>query len=84
MFKRIIGYLKQLFRTTAERAMDPEIEIEQAITEARKSDQRLRNQAAKVIAHRTQLESKIESAADTVGESREIAKKALLRAEEGA
>ena len=82
MIKRIIGYIKQLFRTTAERAMDPEIEIEQAITEARKSDQRLRTQAAKVIAHRTQLESKIENAADTVGESREIAKKALLRAEE--
>lgn len=82
MFKRIIGYLRQLFRSTAERAMDPEIEIEQAITEARKADQRLRNQAAKVIAHRTQLESKIEAAADTVGESREIAKKALLKAEE--
>ncbi len=82
MFKRLWGYLKQLFRSTAERAMDPEIEIEQAITEARKQDQALRNQAAKIIAHRTQLESKIESAADTVGESREIAKKALLRAEE--
>lgn len=82
MFKRIIGYLKQLFRTTAERAMDPEVEVEQAITEAKKRDQELRNQAAKVIAHRTQLESKIESAADTVGDSREMAKAALMRAED--
>ncbi|MDH3307757.1 MAG: PspA/IM30 family protein [Acidimicrobiia bacterium] len=82
MFHRLWGYIKQLFRSTAERAMDPEIEIEQAITEARKQDQTLRNQAARIIAHRTQLESKIESAADMVGESREIAKKALLRAEE--
>jgi len=82
MLKRIIGYLKQLFRMTAEAAMDPEIEIEQAITEAKKQDQALRNQAAKIIAHRTQLESKIEKAADTVGESREMAKKALLKAEE--
>jgi phage shock protein A len=82
MFSRIIGYLKQWFRTTAERAMDPEVEVEQAITEAKKRDRELRNQAAKIIAHRTQLESKIELAADTVGGAREMAKAALVRAEE--
>ena len=82
MFRRIWEYLKALFRTSAERAMDPEIEIEQAIHEARKRDQDLRNQAAKIIAHRTQLESKIEDSADTVGTAREIAKRALLKAEE--
>ena len=82
MFSRIIGYLKQLFRSGAESLMDPEIEIEQAITASKKQDQALRNQAAKVIAHRTQLESKIEKAADTVGESRELAKRALVKAEE--
>ncbi len=81
MFKRIIGYLRTLFRVNAERAMDPEIEVEQAIQEARAQDQRLRNQAAKVIAHRTQLEQKIERAADDVGEAREMAKQALLKAE---
>lgn len=80
--RRIWGYLKQLFRTTAESAMDPEIEIEQAITDARKRDQDLRNQAAKVIAHRTQLEQKIEQAATQVGEGRETAKQALLRADQ--
>jgi len=82
MFKRIWGYLRQLFRGTAERLMDPEVEIEQAITEARRKDQELRNQAAKVIAHRTQLEAKIESVADDVGEARESAKQALLKADE--
>ncbi|HLT95208.1 MAG TPA: PspA/IM30 family protein [Acidimicrobiia bacterium] len=82
MLKRIWGYLKQLFRGFAESAMDPEVEIEQAISEARAADQRLRNQAAKVIAHRTQLESRIEQAASDVGEAREMAKQALLRAEE--
>ena len=82
MLRRIIGYLKQLFRSTAEAAMDPEIEIEQAITDARKRDQDLRNQAAKVIAHRTQLEQKIEQAADEVGETRETAKQALMRADQ--
>lgn len=82
MFKRIWGYLKQLFRGAAESAMDPEIEIEQAISEARAADQRLRNQAAKVIAHRTQLESRIERAASELGTARETAKQALLKAEE--
>ena len=62
--------------------MDPEVEIEQAISEARAADQRLRNQAAKVIAHRTQLEAKIERAAAELGEAREMAKQALLKAEE--
>ena len=81
-FKRLWGYVKQLFKTTAERAMDPEIEIEQAISEAKKRDQELRNQAAKVVAHRVQLESKIEDAADNVGSARELAKKALLKAED--
>jgi phage shock protein A len=62
--------------------MDPEVEVEQAINEARRQDQKLRNQAAQVIAHRTQLETKIESAADDLGEAREMAKQALLKADE--
>ena len=81
MLRRIWGYLKTLFRMKAEAAMDPAIEIEQAIGDARKSDQALRGQAAKVIAHRTQLEQKIENSADTVGEAREAAKQALLKAD---
>jgi phage shock protein A len=80
--KRLWGYLVTLFKGTAERAMDPEVEIEQAISEARRQDQRLRNQAAQVIAHRTQLEAKIEDSADDVGEAREMAKQALLKADE--
>lgn len=81
MFKRIWAYLKALFSTTAEKAMDPKIEIEAAINEAKKKDQDLRNQAAKVIAHRTQLESQIEKAAASSGEAREMAKQAILKAE---
>lgn len=82
MIKRIWGYIKQLFRGAAESAMDPEVEVEQAISEAKAADQRLRNQAAKVIAHRTQLESRIERAASELGEARETAKQALMRADE--
>ena len=81
-FKRLWGYIKTLFRIKAEAAMDPEVEIEQAIQEARKRDQELRNQAAKVVAHRTILESNIEKAADEVGSARELAKQALLKAQE--
>lgn len=80
--KRLWGYIKQLFRSTAEKAMDPEVEMEQAITEARKRDQALRNQAAKVVAHRHKLESQIENSAEEVGEARELAKQALLKAQE--
>ncbi len=80
--KRLWGYIKQLFKSTAEGAMNPEIEIEQAINEAKKRDQELRNQAAKVVAHRTQIEGQMERAADDVGEARELAKQSLLKAEQ--
>jgi phage shock protein A len=80
--KRLWGYITTLFKGGAERMMKPEVEIEQAINEAKKRDQELRNQAAKVVAHRTQLESKMENAADDVGEAREMAKQAILKAEE--
>jgi phage shock protein A len=81
MLARIWNYLKTLFGMAAERAMDPAVEIEQAINEAKARNQQLRNQAAKVIAHRTQIEAKIEEAAKDVGEARETAKQALLKAE---
>jgi phage shock protein A len=80
--RRLWGYITTLFKRTAESAMNPEVEIEQAINEAKKRDQELRNQAAKVVAHRTQLESKMERAADDVGEAREMAKQAIMKAEE--
>jgi phage shock protein A len=79
--KRLWGYIKALFRSKTEAMMDPEIELEQAITEARKRDQELRTQAAKVVAHRTTLESRIERAAAEAGEARELAKQALLKAQ---
>lgn len=81
MLSRIWAYLKALFSSKAEQAMDPQIEIEAAINEAKGKDQDLRNQAAKVIAHRTQLESEIEDAAESAGEAKEMAKQALLRAD---
>ena len=61
--------------------MDPEIEIEQAIQDARRKDQQLRNQAAQVIAHRTQVTAQLENTAADVAEAKELAKQALLRAD---
>ncbi len=82
MLKRWIAYIKSWFKSTSEKVMDPEIEIQAAIDEAKRRDQDLRNQAAKVIAHKTQLNSQIERAAGTAGEAKEMAKQALLKAEE--
>ncbi len=82
MLKKWIEYIKSWFKSSSEKAMDPEIQIQMAVDKAKKKDQELRNQAAKVIAHKTQLESKIEKAAEDVGEGREMAKKAILKAEE--
>ncbi len=82
MLKRWWEYMKSWFKSTSEKAMNPEIEVQMAIDKAKEKDQNLRNQAAKVIAHKTQLESRIENAADDVGEAREMAKQALMKAEE--
>lgn len=82
MLKRWWNYIKSWFKSTSEDMMDPEIEIQSAIDEAKRRDQDLRNQAAKVIAHKTQLESQIERAAENVGEAKEMAKQALLKADE--
>ncbi len=82
MFKKWWEYFKSWFKQSSDKMMDPEIEIQMAIDQAKKKNQELRNQAANIVAHRTQLEAKIEKAADQVGESREMAKQAILKAEE--
>jgi len=82
MFERWMAYIRSWFKSTSENMMDPEIEIQSSIDEAKRKDQELRNQAAKVIAHKTQLESQIGRAADDVGEAKEMAKQALVKADE--
>ena len=82
MFKKWWLYFQSWFKSTSDDMMDPEIEIQMAIDQAKKKNQDLRNQAANIVAHRTQLETKIEKAADEVGETREMAKQAILKAEE--
>jgi phage shock protein A len=81
MLRKWRSYIKAWFGKRRDQVMDPEIEIEQAIQEAQKRDQELRNQAAKVIAHRTQVENQLGDAADDLGEAKEMAKQALLKAD---
>ena len=82
MANKILGYLRTFLGMKAEQAMDPEVQVEQVIAEARERDQELRNQAAKVLAHRSVLEQNIDDAAEEVGRARELAKQALLKAEQ--
>jgi len=82
MLKKWWNYIKSWFNKTSNQMMDPEIEIQMAIDQANKKNQDLRNQAANIVAHRTQLEAKIEKSADEVGEAREMAKQAILKAED--
>jgi phage shock protein A len=82
MLRKWWEYIKAWFRGQSARIMDPEVEIQMAIDQAKQQDRNLRNQAANIVAHRTQLESKIEKEADTVGETREMAKQAIMKAEE--
>ena len=82
MLRKWWEYIKAWLRGTSNRVMDPAVEMDMAIDQAKKQDRELRNQAANIVAHRTQLEGKIEKEADTVGETREMAKQAIMKAEE--
>ncbi|HEV7762520.1 MAG TPA: PspA/IM30 family protein, partial [Acidimicrobiales bacterium] len=81
MFRRWWNYIKTWFGMKSKDAMDPEVEIEAAINEARQQDKVLRNEAAKVIAHRTRVADEVEEAAKEVAEAKELAKQALLKAD---
>jgi phage shock protein A len=78
------NYIKTWFGKKTEEIKDPEIEIEQAIQEAQKRDQQLRNQAAQVIAHRTNTAAELEEASGDLAEAKELAKQALLKADASA
>ena len=75
------GYLKTLVTGGVEKRMRPEVQIEQAMADARKQDLELRNQAARVIAHRTELQMKLDRAIDDAAEARAQAGQALKNAD---
>jgi phage shock protein A len=82
--RKLWNYIKAWFGKKTEDAKDPEIEIEQAIDEAQARDRELRNQAAKVVAHRTRTAAELEDAGEDAAKARELAKQALLKADAAA
>jgi phage shock protein A len=79
---RLFGYSKTRVQTGIEQRMDPAIQIEQAMQESRKQDLQLRNQAARVIAHRTELQMRLDRAADDSAQARSQAAQALKMADD--
>jgi phage shock protein A len=84
MLKRWWNYIKTWFGAKSEEVMDPEIQLQQAVDEFRERDQELRGQAAKVLAHRTQVAEELEDATKDSAEAKELAKQALLKADAAA
>jgi phage shock protein A len=80
-FTRVWGYIKALVAGGVESRMRPEVQIEQAMAEARRQDLDLRNQAARVIAHRTELQMKLDRAIGDSAEARAQAGQALKNAD---
>ncbi len=84
MIRRWINYIKTWLGMKSNEVMDPKVEIESAINEARSRDQTLRNEAAKVIAHRTRVAGEMEDSAAAVAEAKELARQALLKSDAAA
>jgi phage shock protein A len=84
VLRRWWNYIKSWFGMKSKEVMDPKVEIEAAITDARKRDQDLRTQAAKVIAHRTRVADEMQDTAADVAEATELAKQALMKADAAA
>jgi phage shock protein A len=83
-FSRVWGYLKTAITGGVEKRMDPGIQIEQAVQEAQKRDRELREQAARVIAHRTEVQMKLDRAVEGSAKAREQAAQALRNADAAA
>jgi len=72
VIKRVWNRSRMIFRAKTGPTPDPEAEIGRAIDHARQQDQQLRNQTAKIIAHRARLEGQIYEEADQSGQSEQL------------
>lgn len=82
MLRRWISNLRSWLGSSSEPDRTPQPDVEAAIDEARLRDQQLRNEAAKVIAAKIVLISRIKERAVAVGESRALARESLARSDE--
>lgn len=79
-WKYLVAKLTGRFEETA----DPKVQLEQAIAEAREQHQRLRDQAANVIANQKQTEIRLNKALEQLEKVNANARQAVLMAEEAA
>jgi phage shock protein A len=85
MFKALRRWWKYItakFSRNLENRADPSIQLEQAITEAKEQDRRLREQAANVIATQKQAEIKLEEKMGELEKLNANARQAIIMAED--
>jgi phage shock protein A len=82
--RRFAGYLRAAVVGGVERRIDPGLQLEQAVSEARRQDVELRTQAARVIALRTEIELRLDRAVDDREKLHEHAADAQRAADEAA
>lgn len=82
MLRRWISNLRSRLRSSTEPDRAPQPDVEAAIDQARLRDQQLRNEAAKVIADKIVISSRIKELAAVVGESMALARESLVRSDE--
>jgi phage shock protein A len=82
--RRFAGYLRTAVIGGVERRIDPGVQLEQAVSEARRQDVELRTQAARVIALRTEIELRLDRADDERATLHALAADALRAADAAA
>ena len=82
LIKRGWAYMVAALSGKLDERADPKIQIEQAITEAKRQHQLLSEQAAAVLGNRHQLEMKLDKQMDTVERMQASARQALVLAEQ--
>lgn len=82
LFRRAYKYAVAKLTGSFNEKADPKVQLEQAIAEAREQDQRLRQQAANVIAGQKQAESRLNTKMDELTKLNAQARQALLMAED--
>lgn len=82
MLRRWISNLRSWLGSSSEPDRAPQPDVEAAIDEARLRDQQLRNEAARVIAEKIVLVSRIEELAVAIGESRALARESLAKSDD--
>ena len=76
--KRWWKYFAMKLHVLHEEKADPKVQIEQAIQEAKESDRRLRDQAANVIAHQKQAQTRLDKTVAEYERAIALAEQALV------